>query len=217
MRIQFDLNISKEPADLIKHYKSTYSLKNIVVTGNLCIGRAVTLQTFGLVFDYCILHHDIVTSGDSLYQADRSKGNTKLYRRDRLCGLICTTKCFEIIRRREKYALVAETDRSMKEHIKFSDAQMKIDKYEVSELFYSKEEARAFIQTVIRVGNITKFGLKPGNTIQYRGENVPIRTFITRDQFITLDIFWGICDKIRCRIMPVLNEDQIKWVCIYKK
>jgi hypothetical protein len=222
MRIQFDLNISKEPAELIKHYKSTYNLKNIVVTGNLCIGRAVTLQTFGLVFDYCILHHEIATSGDSLYQADRSKGNTKLYRRDRLCGLICTTKCFEILRRRERYALVAETERSMKEHIKFSDAQMKMDMYEVSELFDSKHEAYTFIKAKKRVGDISKYGLKPGNTIQYRGENIPIYTFTTKEQFITLDVFGGISktvsdDTIVCRIMPVMNDGQVKWVCIYNK
>jgi hypothetical protein len=123
-KIKFE-KISNEPAEVIKYYKSKYNLKNIVVSGNLCINRAVTLQTFGLVFDYCILHHGIASTGDSLYQADRSRGNTKLYRPDRLCGLICTSKCLDIIKRAEQYALIGETGRSVREHIKMVDVGLK--------------------------------------------------------------------------------------------
>jgi hypothetical protein len=123
-RIRFDLSLYAEPSKLIKFYKKRFNLNDIVVTGNLCIGRAVTLQRKKLVFDYCILHHDIASSGDAIYQADRSKGNTKLFSK-KLCVTICTPKVLKILKSREQYALIGETGRSAREHIRMVDVGLK--------------------------------------------------------------------------------------------
>ena len=123
-RIPFDLSLYAEPSKLIKFYKKKHNLRDIIVTGNLCIGRAVTLQRKKLVFDFCILHHDIASSGDAIYQADRSKGNTKLFNK-KVCVTICTPKVLKILKSREQYALIGETGRSAREHIRHSDMVVK--------------------------------------------------------------------------------------------
>jgi hypothetical protein len=123
-RIKFDLSLYAEPSKLIKFYKKKYNLHDIVVTGNLCIGRAVTLQMEDLVFNFCILHHDIASSGDAIYQADRSKGNIKLFSKE-VCVTICTPKVLKILKSREQYALIGETGRSAREHIKMVDVGLK--------------------------------------------------------------------------------------------
>jgi hypothetical protein len=124
MRIPFNLSLFAEPSELIYFYKTQYNFHDIVVTGNLCIGRAVTLQRKRLVFNYCIIHHDIASSGDAIYQADRSKGNTKLFSK-KLCVTICTPKVLKILKSREQYALIGETGRSAREHIKIVDVGLK--------------------------------------------------------------------------------------------
>ncbi len=224
-RIPFDLSLYQEPSKLIKYYRKKYNLHDIVVTGNLCIGRAVTLQRRKLVFDYCILHHDIASSGDAIYQADRSKGNTKMFSK-KLCITICTPKVLKTLKSREQYALIGETGRSAREHIRIVDEGIKVNEkssiYEITELFASKKEAYNFMKIKIKCGKIARYSLKTDNTIQYRGMNTPIKQFITKDKFMILDVYWGLNkmandDTITCRIMPVMCDNQVKWIGIYNK
>jgi len=224
-RIKFDLSLYAEPSKLIKFYKKKYNLHDIVVTGNLCIGRAVTLQRKKLVFDYCVLHHDIASSGDAIYQADRSKGNTKLFSK-KVCVTICTPKVLKILKSREQYALIGETGRSAREHIKMVDEGIKVNEktliYDVTSLFASKKEAGDVVKTLLKCGKIARYSLKLDNTIQYRGDNIPIKQFISKEKFMIMDIYWGINklandDTITCRIMPVIHNNQVMWVGIYNK
>ena len=100
--------IYAEQTTAIKYMKDTYNIKKLVVTGNICVGRAVTLMNpvIGLVFDFAIYHEDIASSGDQLYQLDRTKGHIK---GGKLPHIVCTKKVEKRLIEAEKYAFIGES------------------------------------------------------------------------------------------------------------
>jgi hypothetical protein len=110
----------KEQASAINYMKRTYNLKKLVITGNICVGRAVTLQdpNLELVFDFAIYHEDIASTGDQLYQLDRTKGHIK--KSGKIPLLICTKKVANELFLAEKCAFVGENSnvKSLFEHVK---------------------------------------------------------------------------------------------------
>lgn len=96
-------------------------------------------------------------------------------------------------------------------------------KHDITGLYESYDALDAYLKSIIQVGKITKFTKSSENTIQYRGNTIPIITYENRDQFIKLDIAWGINTKVSAkgissRMMPVFDENQtVKWIGIYTK
>lgn len=123
----FDL-IGKEILDVIIDAKKTLGIKKLIVTGNGCVGRSVTLQGKHsntddiIIFDFAIYDNEVVTNGDNAYQLDRTKGNIKRF--GSKCPVIyCTPKYKKWVVNREKIAMIGENDtkvsfRTHQQHIK---------------------------------------------------------------------------------------------------
>ncbi len=100
----------------------------------------------------------------------------------------------------------------------------KASKYEITELFRSKEAAKAYINSIKTKGNTASYGLEgnanssTGYTITVRDRhNVPIYLYETPEQFKALDIYGGVSEAIIGRIMPVLYQNVLHWIGIYLK
>jgi hypothetical protein len=98
-----------EPADQILYYKNKHNIKKIIVTGNLCIGRSVTLQKEGLVFDFAIYHDEVVSNCDQAYQLDRTKGNLKRFT-TKMPIILCTPKYKKWVTTCEKFIIEMATE-----------------------------------------------------------------------------------------------------------
>lgn len=103
-----------------------------------------------------------------------------------------------------------------------SPKPVRVSKYEITELFRSKEAAKAYIDSIKTNGNSTYYTLQGnanssmGYTISVRG-NTQIYLYETPEQFKALDIYYGLNETIMCRIMPVMYHDELHWVGIYLK
>jgi hypothetical protein len=75
------------------------------------------------------------------------------------------------------------------------------------------------MKSKIKTGMITKYGISPELTIQYRGITIPLYDYKDKEQFKKNDIYYGFTKKanVVCRIMPVNHDGLIKWVGIYTK
>ena len=88
----FDDSTSSELSETIIKAKHRYNITgDLVVTGNQCLNRAVTLQCEDLVFDIGIIHDDIANNGDGLYQADRTRGMVRRFG-NKVPTLFCSEK-----------------------------------------------------------------------------------------------------------------------------
>jgi hypothetical protein len=96
----------------IKHYREKHTFDYLLVTGNSCLGRAVTLQSDGLVFDVGVISEKIAR-GDALYQADRLKGNIKLFR-EKPPMYITSRRAFKTLVARENNARLCERKNNTK-------------------------------------------------------------------------------------------------------
>ena len=152
-----------EQSEVIKYMIDTYKLKRVIVTGNLCVGRAVTLQGEGLVFDFAVYHDSIATTGDQLYQLDRTKGNIRRFV-DVPPFIVCTEKVKKKLCSAEKYAMVSEADgsvNSIKEYIQEVDRNLykpehinlRIVEVHDSELITS-DECKRYISNVLNMKSI---------------------------------------------------------------
>ena len=120
---RFDLDTTiKEPARAILTLKQQIGATHLVVTGNACIGRAVTLQDEGLVFDIAVYHHCMTMTGDQLYQLDRTKGNIKRFG-SKIPFIVCTKKALRILKSRERCAMLNTegADMTIKQFAKEAD------------------------------------------------------------------------------------------------
>jgi len=96
-------------------------------------------------------------------------------------------------------------------------------KHEITGLYESSNALNAYLTSIIQVGKITKYTKSSENTIQYRGITIPLLTYENHDQFVKLDIAWGMnthvsAKGISSRMMPVFDENQtVKWIGIYTK
>jgi len=91
-RYPFDDLISSELSETILKAKRRYNITgDLVVTGNQCLNRAVTLQCEDLVFDIGIIHDDVANNGDGLYQADRTRGMVRRFG-NKVPTLFCSEK-----------------------------------------------------------------------------------------------------------------------------
>jgi hypothetical protein len=105
---------------------------------------------------------------------------------------------------------------------------------DVSDAFDTKELALQYITPLKLVGKITKYTLSPENTIPYRDNNaLPIKPYdqTNKTKFKNSDVNLGITSEetkneniqkgekvgVTCRIMPVMVDNNVKWVCIYLK
>jgi hypothetical protein len=98
------------------------------------------------------------------------------------------------------------------------------NEYEITEPHDDKEVLRNIMKSRVKQGNVAVYKLNNDSTIQYRGNNIKIFEYESKEQFKKQDIFGGINKKeavngkIVCRIMPVrMEEGSIKWVGIYLK
>jgi hypothetical protein len=95
--------------------------------------------------------------------------------------------------------------------------------YDITDLYHTYGELSEYMKPKIPVGKITRYTLKtPENTIQYRGNTIPLHAYTTKDDFKKKEIYWGInktltTDNIVCRIMPVIHDGIIKYIGIYLK
>jgi len=98
-----------EPADQILYYKNKHNIKNLIVTGNSCISRSVTLQKEGLIFDFAVYHDEVVTNCDQAYQLDRTKGNLKRFTK-KVPIIFCTPKYKKWVTTCEKFIIEMATE-----------------------------------------------------------------------------------------------------------
>jgi hypothetical protein len=112
-----------EQADAIQNIIETYNVKKLIITGNICVGRAVTLMKpeVGLVFDFAIYHEDIASSGDQLYQLDRTKGYIKGVK---IPHIVCTKKVENELIKAEKHAFLGISGLSLLEHVNSVKSEM---------------------------------------------------------------------------------------------
>lgn len=88
--------------------------------------------------------------------------------------------------------------------------------YDISEPYDIYDELYVDMKKIIIVGNVTKY-TNTDSTIQYRGVTIPLYTYESKSQFKKMDIYNGLNNVIRCRIMPVMQNGLVKWVAIYLK
>jgi hypothetical protein len=119
---EFDIN-QRELLDLIIEAKHRFNIKKLIVTGNGCVGRSMTLQgkhtqlDYILTFDFAIYDEDVAKNGDNAYQMDRTKGNIKSLVKH-YPVTYCTPKFKKWVMSREKISMIASMDNriSVKEH-----------------------------------------------------------------------------------------------------
>lgn len=114
-RHEFNSIDFKEPAHQILDLRTRLNITDLFVTGNACVGRSVTLQDDGLVFDIAVYHHSMTMTGDQLYQLDRTKGNLKRLG-DKIPIIVCTKKAMKILESRERCAMLNTEGKDMTIH-----------------------------------------------------------------------------------------------------
>ena len=158
-RYEFDLS-NKEILDIIIEAKLKHNINRLIVTGNGCVGRSVTLHGKHsetddvLIFDFAIYDDKVVTNGDSAYQLDRTKGNIKKFS-SKYPITYCTPKFLKWVVRRERYAMIASNDNrvSYLEHARNVDERMKIPPgtevttFEDEEDLDTNEKCHAFLRS----------------------------------------------------------------------
>ena len=93
--------------------------------------------------------------------------------------------------------------------------------FDITEVYDTYDSLLHYLQQIIKVGKITKYKLTDSN-IQYRGITTQVYIYESAKQFKKLDIFAGLNkealqENIVCRIMPIKNDNKIKWIGIYLK
>jgi hypothetical protein len=96
----------------------------------------------------------------------------------------------------------------------------------LTQLFDDEKQVDSFLEDHKICGQITKYTKSPRNTIQYRGNTIPLYIFESEETFRIKDIYWGISirDKVNykktdivARCMPVIYDGEVKWIGIYSK
>lgn len=85
--------------------------------------------------------------------------------------------------------------------------------YDLTTLFDTDNDLKDYLN-VILTGKSTKYTLDQ-NKIKYRGKSIDIYTFDNKDQFVKLDIYWGINKETSARRMPIIHDGVIKYIGIY--
>jgi hypothetical protein len=93
--------------------------------------------------------------------------------------------------------------------------------FDVTEPFDTMNQLKSYLKDIIQIGHITGYQNNDG-TIQYRGLTIPLRIYKDKESFSKLDIYSAInkeakAENIVCRIMPVNQGGNVKWVGIYSK
>ena len=123
---EFDIS-SKEILDIIIEAKIKLNIRKLIITGNGCVGRSVTLQgkhsktNDVLIFDFAIYDDKVVTNGDSAYQLDRTKGNIKKFS-SKYPITYCTPKFKRWVISREKIAMIGSNE----DRVSFKTHQQKV-------------------------------------------------------------------------------------------
>jgi len=99
---------------------------------------------------------------------------------------------------------------------------MKDDKhseYDITELYDEKDKLIEYMKSIIKLGGIAAYKCN-NDRIVYRGKEIQLYTYETKQQFKQYDIYGGINKeaidgKIACRIMPVIYNNSVKWIGIY--
>jgi hypothetical protein len=202
----FEMQPGQEPWEYIKYMVEKCKIKILIVTGNQCIGRAITLQGPGLTFDFSILHDSIATIGDKLYQMDRAKGNILRYT-NKWPITYCTKKTYDILYAREQLVITIGTDDSrvsVREKMKEITERIKLnDPDKLHQLFDTQEEAILFCKNTFN------------KKINYRSNNIaPVELQIEGKNPTAIEIvkrFWGLSNETKVRMIPTLDN---KW-CVY--
>ena len=183
----------------------------------------------GFLLDYAIIPD--MSNRDEVYQTvSRAFGNIGNHPSYRPCTIISTPGNFKRITHQEELVVnLARIANDMKqpgqqmveinkEHIKLATFDVSAQsKYGLTALFDDEKHMDAFMEDHILEGKFTHFRRSAKNTIQYRGETIPLHVFESIETFRIKDIHWGINETTSARCMPVLYEGDIKWIGIYLK
>jgi len=93
--------------------------------------------------------------------------------------------------------------------------------YDITDVYPTYDDAYKYMKSKIKTGKITCYK-NTENTIQYRGNKIPLYNYETQKEFKKKDIYWGInknptTDNIVCRIMPVIKNGSLGYIGIYLK
>ena len=93
--------------------------------------------------------------------------------------------------------------------------------YDITDIYDDLNNLEEYLKSIVKNGIITKYKNKESK-IQYRGITTPLYQYESKIQFKKQDIYWGLnkvigVDKIVCRIMPIKQNDSIKYIGIYLK
>jgi hypothetical protein len=228
--------IIKKGTDLNSHFIKLYesyhlSRYPLALSGNLCISRGSTIMSESFMITHAILSH-CSDKNEVSQLSGRVKGNIKGFANyPTILPTIFTTQQFHSIasiwekksRTLGKLAFVKEEngEDTMISKQEFKSCGIESE-FEITALFQDKNELRIYLDSIRVQGKITGYGLSRENTIQSRGETIPLHDFKDKVSFMRKDIYLGLNKEvgptlISCRMMPVFHDDKINWIGIYVK
>lgn len=183
----------------------------------------------GFLLDYAIIPE--MSNRDEVYQTvSRAFGNVGNHPSYKPCTIISTPGNFKRITHQEELVVnLARIANDMKqpgqqmveinkEHIKLATFDVSAQsKYGLTDLFDDEKQLDAFLEDHLLEGKITHYRRSAKNTIQYRGETIPLHVFESIETFRIKDLYSAINTTISARCMPVVYEGAIKWIGVYLK
>ena len=206
-----------------------------IIIGNRKVNRGMTFHyapadgSNGLIWTDIILGNieDVTNAvqkagraAGKIAQCPQYPGKIYYWTTNKTASIIQThNRCADYMNRIPTNCTIQE---ALQEAVNNPDLEVVIRDFDVTELYDDKEVLKNHLKQLIPVGHITKYTLSRENTIQYRGNTTPLIQYQNRTQFMKLDIYWGIDKevtpkKIACRIMPVTENDTVKWIGIHSK
>lgn len=207
------------------------------ITGQMCIGRGLTFQNAGFLFDFGIV--PALSDPATLYQcACRMSGNTKFLPGYKIPTLVMTTESRKVVENQEKIAVnlarlvhehnlsdigaeemdwAVHGDRQEYDRAKLEAATPVTERIRMSEPFESRQEAREWGERMFKpdwqISNYNQHGTGSDSTIRYEGEDVPMYVW---GSIQTPMISEGL--DSRSRIMPIwasAARDEIRYIVVY--
>lgn len=200
--------VNKEIGQVIKNIYEDYELNQypFVITGQLCLGRGITLQSENFMFDAAIIPY--IKNFSSLYQLGARMNSNLKNSLTKTQIIYCTEKTKKKLLETEKCAIniakilhtenKTEVDKNFIKKIKRQDIDFE---YKV---FETQERGISFIKSTLNSNPRRRTDNLAPNVLLENGDNPSLETLINRQ--------WGLSLRNKYRMVPIdTNEWVVYW------
>lgn len=197
------------------------------ITGQMCVGRGLSFQREGMLFDFGILH--TINNASEAYQTGcRMNGNVKHLPDYKPCLIFTTSQMQKKIIKQEEYAVTLARlvyEQKNDETSMINQQDLNAVQYGYTSCFDEASKCKHHLLSKLKpgFGRPSAYSLSQDRTIQVRGQQQPLRNLceaFAGNIGAAEDIHMGVSVKqngCSARIMPFTFQGKVKWVGIYNK